>query len=532
MKSRTARSLVLLVVALVAVSGTAGAASSVRFTQSSRATEDDQVPTRTYSSPNVLVNPANPREAFASTLEMRTRRCHVLHSTDAGRSWTMLEASPQPAAYPFCFHTSGGVTQTPMAWGRDGTIYLAMVGWGEEDGGVSRNLSVILARSTDKGGSWQTTVVRDARGKDGPETENNRPVSSIVVDTSGSEDVVYVGWRSSLPLAKPPQPANAVVAVSTDGGETFGEPVSVSKFYDKTVKDKEGKDQPLGGRFPNPQLAMDGDGTLYALFPGGPPTYAQFESPVAAPLLVGRSTDKGKTFSVTELNEPSLYYGGHLIEWTKAGGEQGTLHAVFEDKPGQPQGDRDIFYQRSTDGGKTWSEPRIVHDEDPKQLVGQFIPNLAVAPNGRIDIAWWDFRNDPGLYLNDVYYTYSEDNGETWAKNLRVTDRSINRRIGPWSNNFDMRQPPGLASADEMAVFAWDDTREGDEVGQAQDIFSAVGQFTAIGTGSSNALRYALAIMAGMALAGVILLGLSGTGRPRRRPLQPEPEVRETASVG
>lgn len=521
----------------VVLAQAATAAEGPRLTQANRATSDDKVPTRTYASPFVLADPDDPREVFAATVEMRSRTARVLRSNDAGRTWQLLDASPSPAAYPFSFHTSGGVTQTPMAWGRDGTLYLAMVGWDTSDGGVSRNLSVILSRSTDRGASWKTTVVRDARGKEGPETENNRPVSSIVVDTKrGSQDTVYVAWRRSYPLAEPPVPAEAVAAVSTDGGKTFGEPVSASASYDKTVNDKDGKPQPLGGRFPNPQLALAGDGTLYMLFPGGPPNHAKFESPVPASLLLARSTDTGKTFTVAEVNQPSLFYGGHIIKWSPEGGKQGTIHVVFEDKPAQPQGDRDIFYQRSTDAGKTFSEPHVMHDDDPKQLIGQFIPNMDVAPNGRVDVVWWDFRNDPGLYVNDVYYSYSSDNGRTWSKNARVTDRSINRRIGPWSNNFDMRQPPGMSSTDAAAIFAWDDTREGDEVGQGQDIFSAAGQFKALGSGSSDFLRYAIAVVAGLAVVGIVLLVVSdlrmkGPEGRRREPRLPSSPEREPAGI-
>ena len=47
---------------------------------------------------------------------------------------------------------------------------------------------------------------------------------------------------------------------------------------------------------------------------------------------------------------------------------QGTLHAVYEDKPDQPAGraDRDIYYVRSTDGGRTWTPPKKLNDDaDP-----------------------------------------------------------------------------------------------------------------------------------------------------------------------
>ena len=79
-------------------------------------------------------------------------------------------------------------------------------------------------------------------------------------------------------------------------------------------------------------------------------------------------------------------------------------------------------------------------------LFPQWIPNMAVAPDGRVDIAWWDLRHDPGItFGNDVYYTSSSDNGTTWSKNIRVADQLIDRRVGVFGNNFDVSGPPGLA---------------------------------------------------------------------------------------
>ena len=48
--------------------------------------------------------------------------------------------------------------------------------------------------------------------------------------------------------------------------------------------------------------------------------------------------------------------------------------------------------------------------------------------------------------------TSSSDNGGTWTKNLRVTDQSVNRRIGPWLGNADIRQPLGLVSRNGLSI--------------------------------------------------------------------------------
>ena len=135
----------------------------------------------------------------------------------------------------------------------------------------------------------------------------------------------------------------------------------------------------------------------------------------------------------------------------------------------------------------------------------------APSPHG-LDAIWWDFPNDPGLFANDVYYSYSTDNGVTWSKNERVTDQLIRRKLGVWSNGFDQRQPSGVASSNELAVFVWDDTRDGDELTQTQDLFAAAAQFQAVGSSTATAWGYAAGAAGGLALVGLILL-LATRGR-------------------
>ena len=81
---------------------------------------------------------------------------------------------------------------TPIAFGGDGMLYMGLGGWGEEDGARAGG-AVMVARSSDLGDSWETTVVRTARGKTGEEAENMRPVQSIALERKGgSDDVVYI----------------------------------------------------------------------------------------------------------------------------------------------------------------------------------------------------------------------------------------------------------------------------------------------------------------------------------------------------
>ena len=517
----------LPLLALVGGQGIAVGASEPRVTKSVRATGEDLAPTRTYGAPFLAVDPENPDHIVAATPEMRNRICRFMRSLDAGRSWKLMDAFPSPQSYPFCFHTSGTSTQTPISFGRDSAVYYALSGWDNQDVGTGAdhpgtyaNFSVLVAKSTDLGENWDPVVVRNARGKTGAgQAENNRPINGIAVDSkTGATDTVFVGWSQSFPQATPAQASQTVIATSTDGGKTYGEPVKVVGDYYKAGANKPDPEK-WGGS--SPTLTVDDDGNVYAIFYSsatGQPAGSQNNA-----ILLAKSSDKGKTFSVTEVAAPSGFYqAGAIMDWSKEGGPEGTLHIIYEDKITKPDlGDRDVYHRRSTDGGKTWSEPKLMNDDpfDPKDGGHtQNNPSISVAPNGRVDAVWWDFRNDQGQFQNDVYYSYSEDNGATWSKNVRANDRSIDRRIGVWSNGYDMRMPVGIASTNKVAVFAWDDTRNADKLTENQDVYTSIAQHEALGTGSSDALRYAVAALAGLAVVGLILLVVSmitGKRRPQ-----------------
>lgn len=490
----------------------------VRITKSFNATGDDLAPTRTYAAPHLAVDPSNPLRIAAAVPEMRTKNCRFLLTTDGGQTWRLLDPMPSPASYPFCMHNSATAFHAEVAFGRNGTIYYALAGYDNSDltpapehGGVYGSVSVLLARSTDAGESWETTVVRSTRGADDVnKAENNRPVTGLAVDTRTDEqDIVYVGWQKRTVPGAASAPSQAMLGVSTDGGRTFGEPVVMGEAWNKTHPQPE----KWGGG--NPTLGVAEDGTLYGAFFGSSTVTPAPQGGTNA-IVVVKSTDRGTTFTANEAAASSPYYAPLQMMVGPGPTKAGTVHLVYENKTGSAAGqsDRDIYYQRSTDGAATFTESQLINDDDPQNLEpggghAQTNPNVTVAPNGRVDVAWWDFRNDTGGFTNDVYYAYSSDNGATFSKNIRVSDRSIDRRVGIWSNGYDMRTPPGIASTNAMAVFAWDDTRNTIKLGDGQDIYAGAVQFNPVGSGGSTEARYALAASGGVALVGLILLGTS-----------------------
>jgi hypothetical protein len=500
-----------------------------RLTAAVQMTKDEQAPTRAFTGPtSMLVDPENPRIVVAATADLRTRVCQLVRSTDAGHTWHYAKSLPAPTAYPNCTNGSAGAPEASIAWGKHGTLYYALNGFGPGEGSYTEGrTSMVLARTTDLGDHWSTTLVDDNRSKPVPAPSDFG--ATVAVDTSGSRDVVYVGFSQFFPDAPQDSPLNngpVEVAVSTDGGVTFGPPANIqdSSHLTGTIA---GKSYPLlmEGFFGAPLLTAHA-GTVVVVsgsespFNNHPPGDSNFDTRFnyAMPQLAARSTDHGKTWTVATMGPP-IYAGVGSqtgLGWTPKGGAKGTFVAAYAGSPegATSSGVADIVFQRSTDGGATWSDPVAIDDDTSGQSTS-FYPQLGVAPNGRVDVVWQDTRGQTD-YRVQVRYTYSADGGATWSHNMEVTDQPVNFNLGV-SFNSDLRQPPGVASADQYAVFGWADTRLANDLTQTQDNFSAVAQFAAIPAKTSTVLPVVAAVFGGLVVAGALLL-LAQLVRRRRRP--------------
>ncbi len=572
-KSSRRRVALLVLAGGMLVQGAALAAGPTDPTVPIQATKEDLDPLRTYSAPSLAISPENPNIIVGGYLEFRTKRCMLMRSTNAGASWDFLDASPSLPSYPFCLANNSNVFQAPIAFGRNNTLYMASSAWDTPD--TRNQVSVQLARSTNLGDTWTPVIVRDARATNDPTQESNRPVTDVAVDTSGSTDVVYVTYRRALQNqpSGSSAPSQPMVAVSTDGGKTFAEPVSaVGGYFDDaaprgqaigaattvpsssppttaapdTLAAKPDQSANFGGG--NPSVVVAGNGTVYI---GWKSAYSNL-SPAAPPgIFVSKSTDKGKTWQVMKVRDFSYENGSGFVipdlGWSSKGGPQGTLHMAYEgsDRPTVASYST-IYYLQSTDGGQTWSEPVAVPKDDPNLIQGKYLPNLGVAPNGRVDLTWWDTREDPGIRANDVYYSYSTDNGKTWSKDIRITDQTVDRRFGVWGANFDQNSPPSLASGNAYAMFAWDDTRLSRANGEVQfanpvnsegigagvqDIFVSAVQFEELGGGVSSTVKIALAAVVGLLAVGLVLLVSATLTKNRSGPIPATAGDRQTKAT-
>lgn len=426
---------------------------------------------RAHAVPKVAVHPDDPQTLAIAEGEAYGGRCAVHVSTDAGLTWRGT-AIDLPDEWPECIYANFGPIAA-VTFGPDGTLYYAYSGFQPD----TYKQRMFLARSTDLGRSFETTMLPWVE----PDLEAGEfggdALPSVAVDPN-DPDRVYVSWMSNNGTWNLSEDvlegqvyyedivSRPYVAASDDGGETFSDPVDVAGDID--------------GWMSEPHLTIGQDGEVFAFFgentrmPEDAPEDA--EEPRAS-LHLAVSEDGGETYTqeAVHTREPAeddwLSGASPAVDPTT-----GDLYVVWEETGGDAPM---VAFMRSGDGGDSWSEPVAVNDVEPERdwTFNELMPSMDVAPNGRIDVAWYDWRNDRTFSggdddnaLQDVYYSSSTDGGRTWADNVKVTDRAIDRRLGVW-DTYGVKGPIGLASTDAAAYVAWSDTRNSSEDTQSQDVY-------------------------------------------------------------
>ena len=474
-RSRRRTALLLATFAFAQLAGLAPIASAVGTPTVTAAVQvtANPTPVRGHSAPQIVRNPKTGELVVVQADVRGDQACTAHISTDDGRSWAL---GGELMVKPFVDCTIGaeyGGYASP-AFGSDGTLYVAFIGsefLGRLRDDTPRHL--FLARSVDGGRNFERTRVFEAPDGNPDRGLNKGP--TVAVDPADPKRV-YVGWRQGIRGAQAKENLKTAVAASADGGRTFGPPVNLA--------------DDRGGDFP--WLTVGPGGTLHAIYwtrTGTFPPLPAGQLNAVRPILYRQSNDQGKTWTEpVEVDPGNQRSGSPRPPVMAADPRTGTLYTAWYSNtepnnlaPGY-QGDLEIFFRRSTDGGKTWGQ-RVVLNDDGAVKANQFLPGIAIAPNGRVDVAWYDGRLSPKppaggtggneTGFQDVYATWSTDHGVTFEPNLRITDRSIDRSVGVWSNNIDSHHAVGVTSTNESVYFAWQDSRNSAREAQAEDVYMA-----------------------------------------------------------
>lgn len=450
------------------------------------------------NSPSVAMNPRDPRSLVVSHRIDRPGFSASMHwSVDAGTSWIQTRL-PLPDGVERCGAPAKPDEPCPfgpdLAFAPDGTLYVLYVHL-TGNGNTPENLW--LARSTD-GGKTLSAPVEVA----GELTLQGR----LAIDRMGTIHLTWLQGGSTGVLSLTSR-APIMYARSTDDGRTFSQPVEIS----------DGDREYVGVATP----VVDSRGNLFVLYQDFEGDFRDFLNEPGPPweepfsLVLARSTDGGRTFSPGVEIESDIVAAKRFLVYLPefpsiAAGPDGSLYVAWADGR---NGDEDVFLRRSADGGVTWTAPLRVNDNPVKDGTGQYLPKVAVAPNGRVDVAFLDRRDDPSNTKIVTTLATSSDEARTF-RNLRVSSKSFDAGVGPevgpeWLEpDFGTRL--GLASWETGTFAAWTDSRLGTEATQRQDVVGARVDFPDLsGIARNRVLVIGMLIAAGIAL---VLWGMQGPG--------------------
>ncbi len=121
----------------------------------------------------------------------------------------------------------------------------------------------------------------------------------------------------------------------------------------------------------------------------------------------------------------------------------------------------DVHFVRSTNGGQTFSSPIRINDDSLNTNRYHWMAAMALAPNGRIDVTWFDTRADSTNTFSALYYSYSTDGGLTWAQNIQLS-QPFNHFLG-YPNQDKIGDYMGLVSDNSGPNVAYAATFNGEE---------------------------------------------------------------------
>jgi len=449
-----------------------------------------------HNSPTLVQNPRRPANlAVADRIDTPQYSCALHVSFDAGATWL-----PTTIPFPEGEEAPARCFAPDVAFGVDGTLYLSFVtlkglgnspnaGWvvSSTDGGRT------LSRPTRVLGSlaFQVRLLAD------PSTPGRLYLSWLQADAVAIYAFAYTG-----------NPAQ--VARSDDGGITWSAPVRVNDASRERVV--------------APSLATGREGELYALYldlgndkldyhgahgwrPGEP-------YPGAWSLVLARSMDLGATWVETVVDAAVVPTQRFLVFLPPSpslavDARRGRIYVGFHDGR---LGDPDVWVWGSDDSGGSFGPPQRVNDTARGDGTSQYLPKLAVAPSGRLDVVYYDRRADPGDVMNEVSLQSSFDGGRGFTTRVRTSDRGFDSRIGfgSWRGMPDLGSRLGLLAGTERSVAVWTDTRGGTVQTNKQDLALAT-----VAVSSPSRLRLptwfaGFVLVAGglLALAVAVLSGL------------------------
>jgi hypothetical protein len=364
-------------------------------------------------------DPRAPRRlAIAYWDERPDRRgtCSVAVSSNAGATWASGALPALPPGATVC-------RNAVVAFGPDRTLYAAY-----EAARVSGFAQVELGRSADGGATFGAPMLLDPDAAGGGDRE-----PSIVAGKGGRVVVSFQRYDENE------ERASVAVVASSDHGATFSAPVAVSppaqnaagsraalavdaagRLYVGWV-DGGGVDLDAGGGTARVVVAASLDGS----------TFGPARTVASVPSGCGPNDDCGNRYPAVALAAPSK---GHVVAAWSGG--------AFPD-PAR------ISFARSPDAGRRWTARKTLAPLPRSADRDQHGPDMAAAPDGRIDLVFLDQARDADTGIVDVEHVHSLDGGKTFSRPVYLDKAAVA------TQRDDVAVSASVASSNASAAAAW-----------------------------------------------------------------------------
>lgn len=446
---------------------------------------------RANNSPTLARNPADRRHlVVVNRIDLPQYSCALHESHDDGATWKE-GLIPFPAGEELpqrCFAPDA-------AFDSAGTLYLAFATLK----GIGNSPNAIWISSREPGG----TALSTPRQVLGP-----RAFQVRLTTDPRAEAHLYLTWlqADALGLALFPNTGNPVNLIkSEDGGASWTDPVRVSP--------------PARLRVVAPSLAVGKPGRLWLLYldlgedkldyHGGHGFRAGEPYAGTWSLVLASSSDDGATWAETVVDAAVVPTQRFLVFLPQSPSlavdvPRNRVYVGFADGK---LADADVWVRASRDGGRTFGRRQRVNDTPGRDGTWQYLPRLAVAPGGRLDVVYYDRRADPANVMNEVSFQSSFDGARTFTASRRLSSVAFDSRIGFASSRglADLGSRLGLLADRSRTLAVWPDTRAGTQASGKQDLALA-----AVRVEEEDPLRGPLRTVGRIAtLAGVLVLVMS-----------------------
>jgi hypothetical protein len=386
------------------------------------------IPGDAANEPSMCIDPTNPNRMAIGWRQFDTtnsnfRQSGVAYTTNAGLNWT----------FPGNLELGTFRSDPVLAADANGAFYYLGIS-------NSSTFDCDLLRSTNGGATWQPL---------GPAQGGDKEWMAIDTTAGPGRGNIYQVWSPFFNVYG--NNPNQIFTRSTDGGHTWMTAIGLPhQPYFGTL------DVGPGGELYS--FAADSFSTAFVL---NRSTNAQNPSVTPTVDLTSIVNLGGSILDgLPNLNPDGLLGQAWVAVDRSTGSTRGNVYVLctVSNAPGNLA---NVMFSRSADSGQTWSTPLRLNDDSANQGACHWFGTLAVAPNGRVDACWNDTRHSPNNSLSELYYTWSNDGGLTWAPN-RPLSPAFNQALGfPKQNK--MGDYIAMVSLNDAACIAYTATFNGEE---------------------------------------------------------------------